>query len=69
VQPLAVHQIKRDNPLNASAMTGLPQFNRDRTTVTRIRHPIQNQPVRLSANPPRPPRRSDDGQAILEHPR
>jgi hypothetical protein len=31
VQPLAVHQIKRDNPPDASANTGLPQLNRDRT--------------------------------------
>jgi hypothetical protein len=31
VQPLAVHQIKRDNPPDASAKAGLPQFNRDRT--------------------------------------
>jgi hypothetical protein len=39
------------------------------TTVLRIRRVILSQSVRLSASRKRPPRRSNDGQAILEHPR
>lgn len=29
-----MHQIKRDNPPDASAKAGLPQINRDRTVFT-----------------------------------
>jgi hypothetical protein len=36
------------------------------TTVLRIRHAILSQSVRRSASRKRPPRRSNDGQAILE---
>jgi hypothetical protein len=38
-------------------------------TATRIRRAIVSQSVRRSANRACPPRRSDDGQAILEHTR
>jgi hypothetical protein len=51
--------------LDANGHPGL--FNEHNRLI--IRNAIQSQSVRLSASQAPPPRRSDDGQAILEHPK
>jgi hypothetical protein len=61
----APRQLRPDNPsaCPAAQMAGR-LFNH--TAVTYIRPAVQGYPMRLTANPSRPPRRSNDGQAILK---